>query len=233
MSFDVYGVSTVKAAEEIPYPGYRRSYRRTIELACRCHECSRTTVFVLEAIKGAEHDLPKLQFETNENPTKLGYRERRAFPPSSGLPTPSDTPEPAASFFGQGAIAMTHDLFDAAGAMFRKCLESVTRSEALLGLIPEADRAAFQESWLKARITKLKEIQAIPPALGDLVDVIKDEGDDAVHDNTLYDKDSAHALQQFTSVFLEQTFTIPAQIARVRAKSQPRDKKAKAVRKGE
>jgi hypothetical protein len=49
-----------------------------------------------------------------------------------------------------------------------------------------------------------------------LADVIKEEGDGAVHDDVIYDKKSAEALQGFTKAFLEQTFTIPAQIKRVR-----------------
>jgi hypothetical protein len=65
---------------------------------------------------------------------------------------------------------------------------------------------------------KLKELPAIPPALGDLVDVIKDEGDEAVHEDELYDKESAEALQGLTETFLEQTFTIPTRIAQVRGK---------------
>jgi hypothetical protein len=114
---------------------------------------------------------------------------------------------------------MAHDLYDAAGAMFRKCLESVTRSDALLEkFVPKENRDDFRKSWLKARIEKLKELHAIPPALADLVDVIKGEGDEAVHGDAMYDKESAEALQGFTKTFLEQTFTIPAQIAQVRAK---------------
>lgn len=218
MSFDVYGVSTVEEAEEFRVPPHYTMHRRTIELACRCHECSCTTVFVLRAEVSDAHELPKPVFEKNENPTAFGYREVGALPAKQSLPTPADTPEPAASFYKQAATAMAHGLYDAAGAMFRKCLESVTRMEALLNVIPEADRNDFRKMWLKARITKLKQIHAIPPALGDLVDVIKDEGDGAVHDDVIYDKDSAEALQGFTETFLEQTFTIPAQIARVRAK---------------
>ena len=43
---------------------------------------------------------------------------------------------------------------------------------------------------------------ALLGALGDLVDVIKDEGDEAVHQNELYNKGSAEALQRFTETFL-------------------------------
>jgi hypothetical protein len=218
MSFDVYGVSTMEEATEFRFHGYNTHHRRTIELACRCHECQCTTIFILRAEAGGAHDLPKLRFDKNENPTTFGYREVGAFPTAQAQPTPANTPEPAASFYKQAATALAHGLYDAAGAMFRKCLESVTRSQAMLKLIPDADLAEFKKMWLKARINKLKQIHAIPPALGDLVDVIKEEGDGAVHDDVVYDKDSAEALHRFTETFLEQTFTIPAQIAKIRAK---------------
>lgn len=217
MSFDVYGVST--QIWSLPYrtPVGTR-YHRAIELACRCHECSSTTIFELSAEAESDYGLPKVRFEENENPTSFGYREVKALPGSHPLPTPTDTPEPAATFYKQGAAALASGLFDASGAMFRKCLESVTRTDNMIQLLPDDDREKYCSSWLKARINKLKEIHAIPPALGDLVDVIKEEGDDAVHDDVLYDRDSAQSLQLFTKTFLEQVFTIPAQIKRVRAK---------------
>ena len=129
MSFDVYGVSTVNKALQFrnlhstsPY-----SYMRTIELACRCHECSKTSVFVLDATENDSDKLPKLSFDDNQNPTTLGYAEVAAFPIAVSSPTPPDTPDPAGKFYAQGAAAIAHGLYDAAGAMFRKCLESVTR----------------------------------------------------------------------------------------------------------
>src|SRR5262249_45444502 len=45
MSFDVYGVSTVFARS-----AHRPNERSTrIELACKCHDCHTSTLFVLEA----------------------------------------------------------------------------------------------------------------------------------------------------------------------------------------
>jgi hypothetical protein len=175
MSFDVYGVSTIDEAREEQDHHYGSTYQHTIELACRCHECRRTTVFILSATVSQPNRLPKLRFDMNENPTSFGYREVIAFPPMKASSTPRHTPEPAASFYEQGAFAIANGLYDAAGAMFRKCLESVTRSDALLKeFVPESERAAFRQMWLKARITKLKELHAIPPALASLVDVIKE-----------------------------------------------------------
>jgi hypothetical protein len=220
MSFDVYGVSIVKeTGVSIDDFTRDRTYFRVIELACRCPECSKTTLITLAAANGQSSQLPKLKFEQNENPTKLGYRELMSIPAKASLPTPADTPNPAAKFYEQGATAMAHDLYAAAGAMFRKCLESVTRTNALLEkFVPKGDWQSFRNARLKTRITKLKELHAIPPALGDLVDVIKEEGDEGVHEDQLYNKENAEALHRFTETFLEQTFTIPAQIARVREK---------------
>jgi hypothetical protein len=187
MSFDVYGVSIVHESLRRDDVVDGRYYLRILELAW------------------------------NENPKSAGYKEIGVIPKSTALPTPPDTPNPAARFYEQGSSAMAHGLYDAAGSMFRKCLESVTRSDQMLErFVPESDRNEFRKLWLRPRIKRLKELHAIPPALGDLVDVNKDEGDIAVHEDILYDKESAEALQRFTETFLEQTFTIPAQIARVR-----------------
>jgi len=85
--------------------------------------------------------------------------------------------------------------------------------------IPAEQQEQYRQSWLKFRISKLKEVQAIPPALAELVDVIKEEGDAAVHDDVVYEKDSAQALRNFTKAFLEQTFTLPEHIRLVRSKT--------------
>lgn len=218
MAFEVYGMCVAVDCREEGSLRDDTIYTRIIELACQCRECNRTTVFLLQAQTSAKHELPKTRFDANENPLKFGYAEFRAFPTSVAGPTPAATPQPAANFYHQGITALGHGLNDAAGCMFRKCLEAATRSDELTRMIPEGEREEYGRKWLKARLTKLKEIHAIPPALADLVDVIKDEGDAAVHENQLYDKASAEALQGFTETFLEQMFTLPAQIKKVRAK---------------
>jgi len=214
MSFDVYGVSTVFARS-----AHRPNERSTrIELACKCHDCHTSTLFVLEATTLVGGQPPKTAFGQNESPVAFGYEEIYSFPLSAVEPTPPDTPEPAATFYHQAVAALAYGLYDAAGSMFRKCLESVTRSDSLVAHIPPDQHEQFRKSRLKARITKLKEVHAIPPALADLVDVIKEEGNGAVHDDVLYDKESAISLRNFTRTFLEQTFTIPKQISRVKGK---------------
>ena len=203
MTFDVYGVSVVTDAAEFTDLAGNRRYLRRIELACRCKECSRTTVFGFEAYADRADRLPLPVFKDNENLIRQGYVRVFAMPVGPAKPTPADVPEPASRFYEQGSRALADGLYDAAGAMFRKCLEPVTRTDQLIQKVPEAEREKFLRSWLKTRITKLKDLHAIPPALGDLVDVIKDEGDAAVHDDALYDKDSAESLQGFTEAFLE------------------------------
>src|SRR5262249_45444503 len=107
---------------------------------------------------------PKTAFGQNESPVAFGYEEIYSFPLSAVEPTPPDTPEPAATFYHQAVAALAYGLYDAAGSMFRKCLESVTRSDSLVAHIPPDQHEQFRKSWLKARITKLKEVHAIPPA---------------------------------------------------------------------
>jgi hypothetical protein len=214
ISFKVFGFSIAKAGPEGP-PG-EKTYVTLIELACKCPNCQSATLFMLAA---AGDKPPSTKFDENENPANSGYQEMMSFPSAAAEKAPEHTPEPAASFYHQATTALANGLHDAAGCMFRKCLESVTRSPAVLNKVPAEERDNYRGSWLKGRISKLKEMNAIPPALGDLADVIKEEGDSAVHEDVLYDPISAERLRKFTRAFLEYTFTWPEHVRQIRSSS--------------
>jgi len=159
-----------------------------------------------------------MSFDDGESPAQFGYKFVLCVPPAAAQKAPLHTPSLVANFFEQGTAALAQGLSDAAGAMFRKSLEAATRSDELMAKISEGERDGYKAKWLKARLTRLKELHVIPPSLAELADVIKDEGDTAIHENELYDKDSAEALQDFAETFLEQVFTLPAQIEQVKKK---------------
>jgi hypothetical protein len=104
MSFEVYGVSTVFAGAA--HTPNMRSNR--IELACKCHNCHCSTLFVLEATALLGGQLPKTIFGQNENPVAFCYDEIYSFPLSAVDPTPPDTPEPAATFYHQAVAALAY-----------------------------------------------------------------------------------------------------------------------------
>ena len=107
---------------------------------------------------------------------------------------------------------------NAAGAMFRLCLELATRK-----LLPE--------EMHKARLAdKLKQLFAegkLPQDLRPLSSVIKDDGNDATHHGTL-DADAAADMEDFTIEILRKIYT---EEGRAKAAQARRDKRRQAHKK--
>ena len=96
--------------------------------------------------------------------------------------------------------------YNAAGTMFRLCVDLATRSllphGEITGLNPKKRRdLGLRLPWLFAN-------NHLPAALHDLSTCIKDDGNDGAHSGTL-GKDDAEDLLDFTTALLERLYTEP------------------------
>jgi hypothetical protein len=101
--------------------------------------------------------------------------------------------------------------WDAAGAMFRKTLDTATKRMS----------DEFKSITLYARINKLVSEGLLTEAMGDWSHEIRLDGNDAVHDEEPETEDDARSTQRFTEAFLRYAFTLPALVASSRAKREP------------
>jgi hypothetical protein len=136
--------------------------------------------------------------------------------PLEYVETPDDVPETVLPFYTEAARALANSLPNAAGAMFRKTLEAATLSENILSKIDQVVVERYQKQTLFNRILELRKLGVIPPALDELFDTIRLEGNSAVHDIREYSTSEAQALKYFTDALLMQVFSLPAKFKATR-----------------
>jgi len=98
--------------------------------------------------------------------------------------------------------SLTRRNFDAAGAMFRKSLDTDLKR------IHSEGRGKVQN-----RIDNLPEATGVTPAMKKWAHQIRDLGNNAAHEKAPFTEDEAKALQSFTELFLTYAFTLPGMVA--------------------
>lgn len=125
---------------------------------------------------------------------------------------PEFLPESVREAFVEGAKCMAIGCHNAAGSMFRLCLDLTTKP-----LLPKVENASIaqpskeQRYKLAARIDWLIEQGAIPTTLSKLAHSVRQDGNDGAHDGSL-DEADAEDLLDFTVALLERHFTEPERL---------------------
>jgi hypothetical protein len=122
---------------------------------------------------------------------------------------PEHLPEDVLATFKEGAKCLSVDCFNAAGTMFRLCIDKVTRS-----ILPEGEIEGLNAKVrrdLGLRLPWLFDHKFLPDGLRDLSHCIKEDGNDGAHQGTLQRVD-AEDLLDFTVAVLERVYTEPRKI---------------------
>jgi hypothetical protein len=127
--------------------------------------------------------------------------------PSYNSETPTGVPDNVSSFYLQGLENLHHRRWDAAGAMFRKTIDTGTK------LID----SELKSHSLFSRINKLVEKGLLTPAMGDWSHEIRLDGNSAVHDEDPETEQDATRAQKFTEAFLNYAFALPDLVATSRS----------------
>lgn len=111
--------------------------------------------------------------------------------------------------FKEGATCLAVGCYNAAGTMFRLCVDLATRlmlpEEEVEGLNAKVRRdLGLRLPWLFAK-------GLLPEALKELSSCIKEDGNDAAHTGTLT-KTDAEDLLDFTTALLERMYTEPERL---------------------
>ena len=185
----------------------RHNWQQWYEAFCICRHCGRSTVFVLaekgihEAefirktglakISGAVGDLVRIE-------GFISLKDRMAMAP------PEYLPEDILAIFSEGATCLAVGCFNAAGTMFRLCVDLAANS-----MLPEADGDGLNSKIRRSlglRLSWLFDHNLLPEALRELSSCIKDDGNDGAHEGSLNQGD-ANDLLDFTVVMLERLYT--------------------------
>lgn len=128
--------------------------------------------------------------------------------PNAELP-PEYLPIEIETIFNEAAKCFSIGCFNAAGAMFRLCLDITTKN--LLDQNTNLTATANDKKTINTRLHWLFTNNILPINLKDLSRCIKDDGNDAAHDGSLSKEDAADLLD-FSYILLERVYTEPARI---------------------
>lgn len=126
---------------------------------------------------------------------------------------PEFTPQRIASAFDEGAKCLAVECWNAAGAMFRLCIDLTTKE--IFPAQAQVKRRVRRE--LAARLEWLFANGHLPASLKDLSSCVREDGNDAAHAGNLSKVDSED-LAEFSAILLERIFTEPERIKQAEAR---------------
>ena len=142
---------------------------------------------------------------------------------NASVAPPEFLPKEIDAVFREGATCLAVGCYNAAGTMFRLCVDLATRS--MLPLEETSGLNAKTRRDLGLRLPWLFETGRLPDSLKDLSSCIKEDGNDGAHAGNLNQTD-ADDLLDFTSVLLERIYTEPE---RLRLAKERRDARRTSV----
>lgn len=187
------------------------NWQQWYEAFCVCRHCMRSTIFILyqsdyDYSKYLCNGLANLDGNINLYLDVSGYvsvKDVVSFNP------PEYLPDDIASIFREGATCLAVECFNAAGTMFRLCIDKSTRI-----MLPADDTQGLNAKIrrnLGLRLPWLFDTGRLPEALRELSECIKDDGNDGAHEGTLT-KEDAEDLVDFTYSLLERIYTEPKRL---------------------
>jgi hypothetical protein len=192
------------------------------EAFCICRHCHRATVFVLsESVDGNYrylHDTGLVQIQSAVNQF-VKIEGRVTLKDNSTIEPPEHIPEQVEAVFREGATCLAVQCFNAAGTMFRLCIDLVTKS-----LLPAEEAVGLNHRTrrdLGLRIPWRFENGILPEALRELSTCVREDGNDGAHAGNL-SNDDAIDLLEFTTLLLERIYTEPERLRLAQERRQQR-----------
>ncbi len=181
------------------------------EAFCICRNCNRSTTFVLSQ-KELDHSeiieqgLSKIPYSVNQLMRVEGHISLKDIATEQ---PPEHIPENIDAAFREGAACLAIDCINAAGTMFRLCLDLATRT-----MLPKENTEGLNAKTrrdLGLRLPWLFDNDILPKSLREFSDCIKEDGNDGAHKGTLSEED-AEDIFDFCRIMLERIYTEPKRV---------------------
>lgn len=189
--------------------GVKYSWQQWYEAFCICRYCHRATIFVLSE---SSVDTYKLVHKTgllNFSEAVNQYVDITGFislKDTAACEPPKHLPENIDRVFREGATCFAVGCNNAAGTMFRLCIDLVTKE-----MLPEGDSDGLNARVrrdLGLRLPWMFDHGVLPEGLRELSTCVREDGNDGAHAGTLTPED-AQDLLDFTTMLLERLYTEP------------------------
>lgn len=187
-------------------------WKHRYEAFCVCRHCHKSTIFLvdekrIDAHKAIERlGLSGIQGSANDYVEVVRHISLRD---KLTIRSPEFLPDAIKAAFDEGVTCLSVDCFNAAGTMFRLCIDHATAA-----ILPEAEADGLTgqiRRSLGLRLVWLFRFGKLPEALRELSHCIKEDGNDGAHAGTLGRPD-AEDLLDFTFALLERLYTEPRRI---------------------
>lgn len=132
----------------------------------------------------------------------------KEYPEKKEKKVPEHLPENVRSYFVQAQTSLQHKSYDASSMMSRKCLEASVKA-----LDPSATGKLY------ARIESLHKKGLVTESLKDWAHIVREDGNDAAHEEAPVAEAHASELLAFSELFLMYVFTMPGMISEKRPKA--------------
>ena len=198
MAFGCHGQTKVGS-------GGANSYWNTL---CVCRKCERGIVVMFSQSHSRVDPM-----SCDGDPTNSGFGVIAIYPAPSKIEAPYSVPDGIADNYREGENNFERNNFTSAGMMFRRVLDRSTKRLA----------PSQKGKKLYHRIEWLANEQKITTELKDLAHFIRDDGNDASHEDEEFTEESARQMKDFTYLFLMYTFTLPQLVEDARKKDEPAD----------
>ncbi len=200
---DISYINTFKRWQDIEIFTSPEERCSTYELSAICKKCSKTTILIVSE----PFDYEKFEPIIREIPTKIKGSISDLFEINGHVlsrhntmyPPPIHIPKDIKFLFEEGAACLSNECWNAAGTMFRACLDLTAKNKL-------AEK--YHKKTLFEKIDCLFEKKVLSEKLRELATCIKDDGNDGAHDGTLT-KGKAMDLLDFIVLFLESVYTNP------------------------
>ena len=182
------------------------------ETFCICRRCGRATIFVLSQNTAANSEIIHDKGLLNLKGAVNRYMDIEGFISLKDIVTiqpPEHLPEDIEAAFKEGAACMSIECYNAAGTMFRLCIDLATTPK-----LPKENRDGLNATIrrnLGLRLPWLFDHDLLPSDLRTLSTCVKEGGDDGAHVGNLTEND-AEDLLDFTIAILERLYTEPKRL---------------------
>ena len=172
ITFDL--VAAIKTGQ---YYGWQFWY----EAFCICRQCRQSTTFVLsESVNGNYEYVHKKGLTNLEEAVNryVNIEGTVTLKDSASVEPPAHVPKLIEAVFREGATCLAVRCYNAAGTMFRLCIDLVTRT-----LLPEDDTVGLNRATrrnLGLRLPWLFDSKRLPEGLRELSACVKEDGNDGV-----------------------------------------------------
>lgn len=198
------------------------SLKAVWEVFARCRACDYPTIFRVRANGQGQAAAPEQLPAVNWSFDVVGYVSLKDL--SSAKP-PEHVPSLVQAAFIEGATCMAVECFNAAGTMFRLCIDLATQgllpTPAVGGSPAAGEPNSKQRRDLGLRLPWLFEAGLLPAGLHDLSTCVKEDGNDGAHKGTLQRAD-VEDIQDFAMALLERLFTEPKRLEEAAARRSAR-----------